>query len=102
MNLLHEYDINKLQIACFVYKSIYSLLPHCFAYFFESIDTVHDYNLRTNLNIKLHHSTTNVRFFSIKCNGPRFWNDTNISIRDARHVDIFKAKLKQHYLESYI
>ena len=95
-------DINKLQIACFVYKSINSLLPHCFANFFEFNDTVHDYNLQNNRNIKLHQSTTNVKFFSIKCNGTRIWNDTDISIRDARHIDIFKAKLKQHSLESYI
>ena len=63
---------------------------------------MHDYNLRNNRNRKLHQSTTNVRFFSIKCNEPRIWNDIDISIRDARHVDIFKAKLKQHYLVSYI
>ena len=86
--------------ACFVYKSINSLLPHCFANFFESNDTVHDYNLRNNRNIKLHQSTNKV--FSLKYNGPRIWNDIDISIRGARHVDIFKAKLKQHYLESYI
>ena len=57
---------------------------------------MHDYNLRNNRNITLHQSTTNVRFFSIKCNGLRIWNDIDIPIRDARHVDIFKAKLKQH------
>ena len=38
----------------------------------------------------------------MKCNGPRIWNNINISIRDAIHVDIFKAKLIQRYLESYI
>ena len=75
MSLLNVYDINKLQIACFVYKSINSLLPQCFANSFESNDKVHDYILRNNCNIKLHQSTTNVRFFSIKCNGPRIWND---------------------------
>ena len=101
MSLLNVYDINKLQIACFIYKSINSLLPHCFLNFFESNDTDHDYNLRKDHNIKLHESTTNVRFLSIK-NGPTIWNDINTSIRDARNVDIFNAKLKQHYLESYI
>ena len=65
MNLLNVYDINTLQIACFVYKSKNSLLPHCFANFFESNDTVHDYNQRNNRNIKLHQSTTSVRFLVI-------------------------------------
>ena len=102
MSLLNVYDIRKLQIACFVYKSMISLLPHCFANFFYSNDTVHDYNLRNNRNIKLHQPTTNVRFFSIKCNGSRNRNDIDISIRDTRHVDIYMAKLKQHYLESCI
>ena len=91
MSLLNVYDINKLQIECFVYKSMNSRLPHCFANFFEFKDTVHDYNLRNNHKIKLHQVTTNVRFFSIKCNGPRIWNGIDISIRDARHVDFFKA-----------
>ena len=59
-----------------------------------------DYNLRNNRYIKLHQSTTNVRYFSIKCNGPRIWNDIDIAIREARRVDIFKAKLKQHYVEN--
>ena len=34
MSLLTVYDINKLQIACYVYKSMNSVLPHCFANFF--------------------------------------------------------------------
>ena len=63
MSLLNVYDISKLLIACFVYKSMNSLLLHCFANFFETNDTVHDYNLRNNRNIKLHQSTTNVSFF---------------------------------------
>ena len=96
MNLLNVFYINKLQIACFVYEFS---LPQCFATSFDFNDTVHDYNRRKNRNIKLLQSTTNVRFFSIKC---RIWNYIDISIRDARHVDICKAKLKQHYLESYI
>ena len=33
MNVLNVYDMNKLQIACFVYKSVNSLLL-CFANFF--------------------------------------------------------------------
>ena len=65
-------------------------------------DTVHDYNLRNNLNIKLHQSTTTVSFYSIKCNVPRIWNNIDTSIRDAKHVDIFKAILEEHYLESSI
>ena len=62
MHLLNVHDINKLQTEYFVYKSINSLLPHYFSNLFESNDTVHDYNLRNNRNIKLHQSTTNVRF----------------------------------------
>ena len=50
----------------------------------------------------INQSTTNVSFLVLNVNRPRIWNDIDISIRDARHVDIFKAKLKQHYLESYI
>ena len=47
-----------------------------------------NYNLRNNRNIKLHQSTTNVRCFNFKCNEPRIWNDIDMSIRDARHVDL--------------
>ena len=66
------------------------------------ITWLHDYNLRYNRNTKLHQSTTNVRVFSINCNGPRIWKDIYISIRDDRHVDIYNARLKEHYLKSYI
>ena len=33
MSLLNVYDIIKLQIACFVYKSLNYLLPHCLQLF---------------------------------------------------------------------
>ena len=62
-----------------------------FANFFESNDIVYDYNLRNNRNIKLFQLTTNVRFFSINVTDLEFWNDVDISIRDVRHVDIFKV-----------
>ena len=78
MNVLNVYDINKLQIVCFVYKSMNSLLQHCFANFFDSNAPLHDYNLRNNRSRKLHQSTTNVRFFSFKCNEPRIWKDIDI------------------------
>ena len=80
-----------------------SLLPRCFANLFECNDIVHDANLRYNRNIKLNQSTTNVSLFLVlNVTDLEAGMTLFISKRDARHVDIFKAKLKQHYLESYI
>ena len=67
-----------------VYKSINYLLTHCFANFFESNDTVRDYNPRYNRNIQ---STTNVSFLALNITDLES-GMTLIYLGDTRHADI--------------
>ena len=71
------YDINKLQIACVVYKAMHSLLPPCFNDYFVLNSSIYNYND----NVKRYNLRTNVRFYCIKCYGPKIWNDIDSSIR---------------------
>ena len=80
IGILKVYDVNKLQIACFVYKAMHCLLPHCFNDYFVLNSSIYCYNLRNNDNVKQYNSKTNVRFYFIKCYGPKIWNDIDSSI----------------------
>ena len=66
IGILNVYDVNKLQIACFVYKVMHCLLPPCFNDYFVLNSSTYCYNLRNNDNVKRYNSLTNVRFYFIK------------------------------------
>ena len=71
VGILKAYDINKIQIACFVYKAMHYLLPPCFKDYFVLNYSIYNYNLRNNDKVKRYNSRTNVRFYCIKCYRPK-------------------------------
>ena len=47
LNILNIFDINKLQVGCFVYKYLTGLLHFSFAYYFIRKSSIHMIDIRT-------------------------------------------------------
>ena len=73
-NILKLCDLNKYQVACFVYKCIHNNLPSRFCSYFVLNSEVHGYNTRMSSSLHRIQSRINVRHFTIKIHGAKIWN----------------------------
>ena len=93
-------DINRLNTAIFVYKSIHNLISSPINFLIRAINI---YNLRNHNNIDLevprHRSRQSELFIHVR--GARLWNEIPLVIRSKPSVCSFKFHLKRLYLDSY-
>ena len=87
-------DINKVQVACFVYKSLHNCLPLTFANYFTLNFVIHGHDTRSSVNIHMLQSRISARKCSIKIYGAKIWNDIPIAIKQSNSEHTFKKKLK--------
>ena len=93
-------DINKYQVCCFMFKVIRGCLPICFDNYFMLNEDIHTYNTRQKQDVHVNQWSTIVRQSSIKCHGPKLWNDLPNSLRNFSSVFTFKRKLKLFLLSA--
>ena len=89
--------INTFQVACFMYKFIYGILPVSFQSFFVLNNKMHTYSTRYSNNVHINSCATQVSTYSIRNYGPKIWNEIPSKI----HVCVEK-KLKLHLPNTYI
>ena len=96
------FDINKIQIANFVYQSLHDLTPPCFKNMFTMSSLIHSHGTRAEQRHDLFYkqARTNCRKFATSVIGPEIWNNIPTSIRQLDSLTKFTSKLKQHYLHS--
>jgi len=92
LNLLWLHDINILQIAQFMYKYHYCLLPTVFNDYFVLNSNVYEHNTRSSAKNIYHLPSiaTNIRKFSITFSGPTIWNNTSNHITSVASLTILK------------
>ncbi len=95
LNIITITEINKLQTACFVYKSLNKLLPPQLADFFTPNCSVH--NLNTRQHSKLHsvQYRIKIRANSIRIFGIKLWNSLSNKLRTSSTLSIFKKSYKK-------
>jgi hypothetical protein len=96
LKLLPVYDINKLQVYCFVHKAINGNLPDQFNCLFSLNSSVHDHHTRQSSQIHIIHSRIRARRYSIKIHGSRLWNSLDKNIINSPSFNIFKKQCKAH------
>ena len=88
--------INNIQVAIFMYKYNYQLLPKSFEGKFKSNSEIHNYNTRVS---QLHHVPL-IRLdrsrFSINYRGVIVWNALKDDIRNIKNLNQFKTSVKQY------
>ena len=98
LNILTIPDINRLNTAVFVYKSVNNIIPSPITF----IHRVNDrYPLRgqDTLEIPLHNSKQSELFVHVR--GSRLWNSIPLEVRNKLTVNSFKFNLKKLYIETY-
>ena len=98
LKILKLNEINKLNIASFVYKSINGLINSPIPYLPHVIVP---YNLRREptLHIPLVTSDQSQRFVHYR--GVKTWNDIDQNIRNSQTLSSFKRKLKSYFISCY-
>lgn len=100
LKLLPVYEINKLQLSCFVYKALNQLLPVQFHSLFTLNSDIHNHFTRQISKIHILPCRIKVRQFSIKIYGAKQWNSLTKFITDSPSLNIFKKRCKTHLFAS--
>ena len=98
LELLTVYNINSLQLGCFMYSTVHSLLPAYFKCMFITNTTVHSYNTRQKDDMHQTAYRTNVCKYTVRILGPRLWNSLSDNIRQVSSLYQFKSKMKEFLL----
>ena len=92
-------DINKLQVACFMFRTRYNLIPQYFNSMFTLNSSVHSYLTRRNNDFRLAHFRSNISKFNVRVQGPLLWNSLPIELTSLSHLELFKCRYKVHLLQ---
>jgi len=87
-------NINKIQIAKFVFSFINNQLPPCFKDFFRINTNVHNHFTRNNNNMFNVFSKTNIRKKSLSVMGPVLWNSLPEHIKSLCSLPVFLKRYK--------
>ena len=100
LRILTIFDVNNLQIGCFMYRCMYSLLPPYFCAMFAKNSTVHAYNTRQHDLLHIFGHKTNVRRHTAFIFGPKIWNKLPAAIVQSTNIFKFKKQYKHHLLQN--
>ena len=100
LNLLKLSEINKFQIALFIFKYKQHLLFACCLQYL-SVNSTRAYITRRNDYFKILPFRTNIRERCIFISGPRVWNSLPIAIQDSLHLGSFKKELIFYFISLY-
>ena len=101
LSILPVYDINNLQVGCFMYSAVNRLLPQCFSSMFVTNSTVHSYNTRRHNDI--HQTCSFVVILQknyIRVYEALLWNSFDSEIKCLPTLSSFNNRYKQKLIAS--
>ena len=101
LGLLKLNDICMLQLGQFMFHHKFSLLPERFDNMFLKNDQTHTFNTRNSSKYHVPSCRTNIRQFSVRFQGPKFFNSLSRDLVDIVSSILFKKKLKQYLCSMY-
>ena len=87
-------DIYLYQIGKFMYLFERGLLPNYFRDVFTLASQIHSYNTRNSSLFYIPHCQTNIRKFSIRFQGPKFFNSLSREIQNSESISLFGKRQK--------
>ena len=103
LRMFKVYDINTLQIAIFMFKYHYEMLPPVFTNLFSYNNNLHSYPTRTCNNIHLNNPRILLAHKALRHHGPDIlWNTLPNSLKQITLLTSFKRSLKETLLNQYI
>jgi hypothetical protein len=92
-------DINRLQVACFMFSIMYNLIPQYFGSMFTLNSSVHSYLTRQSNDFHLAKFQSNISKFNIRVHGPLLWNSLPTELKSLPRLGLFKRRYKVHLLQ---
>lgn len=104
LDILNIYDLCRLQILVFVFKSINCLLPPRYFNYFTLTKEKYSYLTRSSKDCKLYTISAQrlSRVNSLASRGPKCWNLLPTEIKSSLSQYAFKTKVKRHLLSQYL
>lgn len=104
LNIFNIYDLCRIQILTFVYKSCNHLLPSKYTNYFTRTKEVHQYATRSSIygNLYVVNAQKCCRVNTLVSRGPKYWNSLPNPLRSASSFGTFKANLKKHLISQYL
>ena len=100
LKILTIFDINNLQIACFMYRCVNKLIPINFHFMFPSNSIYHSYNTRQKNKIHINKYKLNIRKYTVNIFGPKLFNSLPNYLVETKNVFTFKNNYKFWLLEN--
>jgi hypothetical protein len=100
LNILSVFDINNLQVACFMYNAVNALLPIYFNQMFEKNKNIHAHNTRQSNKVHITSHRLDIRRYTVRISGPLLWNSLPKVLTESRNLKIFKRSYKQFLLQN--
>jgi hypothetical protein len=94
LNILNIYNINKLQIAIYMYKAINNRLPASDIFCFRQNSTVHSHATRHKDKLHKEYARTKLRQDTVRFQGPELWNSLSTELKNFSPISRFKRELK--------
>lgn len=92
------FQLNDLQVGCFVYQCINNFLPTKFCAMFKKNVSVHLYNTRQADCLHFEYRRLCLRSNTVRHYGVSLWNSLTDAIHNAISLTVFKAKMKLYLL----
>ena len=94
------FEINKLQIACFMFKVYTQQLPSYFNDLLIQNSALHSHNTKQSFDCHISYSRTKTRQFSIAIYGSKIWNSLDENLKSSVTLQNFKYRYKKYLLKS--
>jgi hypothetical protein len=93
--ILPLFNINDLQVGCFVYRCVNRLLPGYFCDMFKFNELIHSHNTRNSQNLHLFSHRLTLRRHTVTVIGPVLWNSIPSDLRSVPAIHLFKKEYKK-------
>ena len=100
LQILKFHNIYKYHTGKLMFLFTKNLLPNYFKSMFILTSRVHSYNTRSSKLFYTFPCRTNLRQFSIRFQGPKFFDSLSNNIKDSESISLFSKKLKEFLLSS--
>ena len=98
LGILTVDEIYTQEIAKFMYKYHNFSLPAAFDGYFRNISHSHNTRLNSDNNLSYPKTRTNLGKSSLKYIGAKVWNDLDLTIQNAKTIEIFNDLVKKHLI----
>ena len=98
LKVLTVFEIYQYQLGIFMFKWNTSKLPAHLTNIFISVHDIHNYCTRNHSHLYHPHTTSTAASYTLRFQGPKFWNSLGQNLTNCSSSLSFKKRLKLYLL----